>query len=377
MAAENPHVDPYLFDLQFVAFRAFVEAKPPHDRLERFASHPYIDDQEGYKYNVHATARASLGFEQWKKSEIGDGRIIRAAIKAIGTPDNNLVRWQEKDRTNSILLESLDNPSRRQKLERCLFRLYRESGEAESFSELVDIFGKRYAPIAYFFFLKDASRYVPIAPSYFDTAFQRLGVKFKTSRSCSWENYSRYVALLGELQVLLEENLEGEVTLLDAHTFAWMLGALAGEGKLADHVQYDKLPATERDALVKARLCQGKFREKQLEYWNICAVTGCAERDLLRASHIKPWSESSPQERLCLYNGLLLSPHLDACFDRGFVSFDDTGRILISSQLGKEDLKALGLHRRLRLRESKIDPRHGTYLAYHREHVYRDGERRI
>ena len=192
--AENPHVDPYLFDLQFVAFRAFVEAKPSHDRLEHFASHPYIDGQEGYKYKVHTTARASLGFEQWKKSEIGDGRIIRAVIEAIGIPDNNLVQWRERARTHQFLLETLDNPDGRQKLEGCLFGLYRESREAESFSDLVDIFGKRYALIAYFFFLKDASRYVPIAPSYFDTAFQHLGVKFKTSHSCSWENYSHYVS---------------------------------------------------------------------------------------------------------------------------------------------------------------------------------------
>lgn len=374
MAAEKPHIDSYLFELQFDKFCEFIEKKSPHAPPDPFASHPYIHKQEGYKYEVHATARARLGFEKWKKSEIGSGKIIRAAIEAVETPDNNLVQWRERARTNSFLLETRDNVGRRQNLERCLFGLYRESREAESFSELVDIFGKRYALIAYFFFLKDASRYAPIAPSYFDTAFQHLGVKFKTSHSCSWDNYSHYLALLGELKALLEENLEGEVTLLDAHTFAWMLGSqMAWEGSLADYTQYDHLPATERDALVKARLYQGKFREKQLAYWNMCAVTGCTEWDLLRASHIKPWSESSPQERLCLYNGLLLSPHLDACFDRGFVSFDDTGRILISSQLGEEDRKALGLHGQLRLCESKIDPRHAKYLAYHRKRVYRDG----
>jgi len=99
-------------------------------------------------------------------------------------------------------------------------------------------------------------------------------------------------------------------------------------------------------------------------------VTACQDRRLLRASHIKPWSKSSPQERLCLYNGLLLSPHLDACFDRGLVSFDDAGRMLISRELRRKDLEALGLDSEMRLCESKIDPRHGTFLAYHRENVY-------
>ena len=103
-----------------------------------------------------------------------------------------------------------------------------------------------------------------------------------------------------------------------------------------------------------------------------CAVTGCRNDRLLRASHIKPWPTSSPGERLCLYNGLLLSPHLDACFDSGFVSFDDAGRIIVSSELSEEDLKALGWHRQMRVSESKIDPKHRKYLAYHRKDVFRD-----
>jgi predicted restriction endonuclease len=80
-------------------------------------------------------------------------------------------------------------------------------------------------------------------------------------------------------------------------------------------------------------------------------------------------SRASLTERLSLYNGLLLSPTLDACFDAGFVSFDDEGKILISNRLSQEDVKALGLHPKMRL--SQIDSEHKKYLAYHREHVYK------
>ncbi len=59
--------------------------------------------------------------------------------------------------------------------------------------------------------------------------------------------------------------------------------------------------ATERDALVKARIGQGKFRAGVVASWRkgeTCALTGLAVPEMLIASHIKPWRESSNAERL-------------------------------------------------------------------------------
>ena len=310
--------------------------------------------------------------------EIGTGKIIRTTIEAIEIPDNNLLLWQsrygDEARSHRLLYGALSDRTGRQQLDSCLFGLYRESHDAESFSELVSILGKKYSFIAYLFFLKDWSKYVPIAPTYFDRAFGHLGVEFRTSHCCSWENYSDYVGLLGELKFMLGEALAEEVTLLDAHSFGWILASQMGqEGALADNRQYLNLSETERHALVKARLGQGKFRDAQVNYWGKCAVTGCQEKSLLIASHIKPWSKSSPTERSYLYNGLLLSPGLDACFDAGFVSFDNEGKILLSTQLSQEDLEAMGLHSQMRL--SRIEPEHRRYLTYHRDHVYRENWR--
>ena len=39
----------------------------------------------------------------------------------------------------------------------------------------------------------------------------------------------------------------------------------------------------------------GKFRNLQLQYWERCAVTGCKEGHLLRASHIKPLVKIIPE----------------------------------------------------------------------------------
>lgn len=169
---------------------------------------------------------------------------------------------------------------------------------------------------------------------------------------------------------MLADALSTEVTLLDAHSFAWILSSqMEKESKLADVKDYLNLSNTERQAIVKARISQGQFRKSLVNYWSVCAVTGCTEHKLLRASHIKPWSKSNLSERLSLYNGLLLSPALDMCFDSGFVSFDEKGSIMVSTQLSEGDLTALGIHRDMRL--AKVETEHKNYLAYHRENIFK------
>ena len=95
-----------------------------------------------------------------------------------------------------------------------------------------------------------------------------------------------------------------------------------------------------------------------------CAVRKCALRDFLRASHIKPWKHSTQKERLDPANGLLLSANIDILFDKGFVSFNDSGLMLISSRLSKTEKRALGLSGRLR---RKPDEQQRLYLAQHRK----------
>jgi predicted restriction endonuclease len=141
------------------------------------------------------------------------------------------------------------------------------------------------------------------------------------------------------------------------------------EDKLADVREYLSLLPSEREAIVKARIGQGRFRDSLIEYWSACAVTGCAENALLVASHIKPWAKAELVERLSLYNGLLLSPALDACFDSGYISFDDEGKILISERLTRDDARALGIHTDMLLR--RVEPQHKKYLAFHRDHIFK------
>jgi hypothetical protein len=137
------------------------------------------------------------------------------------------------------------------------------------------------------------------------------------------------------------------------------------------HEQLAQVGETTRSALIQARRGQGQYRQNLIVVWGKCAVTGCAHLDLLRASHIKPWRDSSPEERLDKFNGLLLTPNLDAAFDRGFIGFDDDGQMLISAALSVESVAHLGITQGLRL--SHVYAENRSYLAFHRKlHEFAD-----
>ncbi len=101
--------------------------------------------------------------------------------------------------------------------------MYRDTDDKKTFEKLVNIFGHKYPIIAYLFFLKDKKQYMPIAPTYFDKAFKTLGINLITSHKCSWDNYQVYNAALENIRLLITEKLQTETSLLDAHSFTWML----------------------------------------------------------------------------------------------------------------------------------------------------------
>ncbi|MCU0660781.1 MAG: HNH endonuclease [Myxococcota bacterium] len=119
------------------------------------------------------------------------------------------------------------------------------------------------------------------------------------------------------------------------------------------------------------RVGQDIFRNGLLDYWdNRCAVTGLGVPELLRASHIKPWADCErDDERLDVFNGLLLAPHLDAAFDHGFITFGADGVMVIANELCREDKEVLGLQPQMRL--ERIAAEHRPYLEWHRERVFR------
>lgn len=127
------------------------------------------------------------------------------------------------------------------------------------------------------------------------------------------------------------------------------------------------LPETTRRAIIAARIGQGEFRARLMrKHGKMCAVTGVAIPELLRASHIKPWRESNNEERLSADNGLLLIANLDAAFDAKLISFTDKGEVLFSQRLGPNPHLVLGIGKASRLKYLP-SKRQQQYLAHHRK----------
>lgn len=137
-------------------------------------------------------------------------------------------------------------------------------------------------------------------------------------------------------------------------------------------VKTSRMPkTTDAERLVVQRVGQDLFRAALLDFWGgKCCVTGLAFPELLRASHIRPWSAcETDQQRLDVFNGLLLSPNLDALFDGGWVTFQDDGKILLCDELHAHARNTLGVG--MALVAQRLCPEHLPYMAYHRTHVFR------
>src|SRR5690606_32697483 len=123
---------------------------------------------------------------------------------------------------------------------------------------------------------------------------------------------------------------------------------------------------TEKEQVIKSRIGQSTFKEKLLKRECKCAICGITDKNFLIASHIKPWSKSSHSERLDVNNGLLLCPNHDTLFDKGYISFDDEGKIVICSQLDETTKTFMNIDPSIRI---ILTDGMRKYMKYHFDHI--------
>lgn len=137
----------------------------------------------------------------------------------------------------------------------------------------------------------------------------------------------------------------------------------------------------ERNTLVPVLIeteveAKGKIRKGQLKFKNLltplwddqCALCGISLPALLRASHSKPWKDATVEERLDPYNGILLCSNHNVLYDQGFIAFDGTGRIHISSEIEKMDYVKYGIHEKMRVNRMEENKK---YFKWHKRNVFK------
>jgi predicted restriction endonuclease len=125
---------------------------------------------------------------------------------------------------------------------------------------------------------------------------------------------------------------------------------------------------TEKYQLVRSRVGQGRYRKNLEQYEDGCRITGITDGRFLTASHVKPWAKSNDFEKLDGANGLLLSPHIDRLFDRGFISFEDGGELKVSPGLPLEIAAAWSIREGTQTKSLTLEQ--AVYMGFHRREIF-------
>ena len=145
------------------------------------------------------------------------------------------------------------------------------------------------------------------------------------------------------------------------------------ELQIIEQAKYEgALSESEIGQLQKSRRKQGKFRENVLKLIQSCPITGVRQKDLLIASHIKPWKSCGTlHERLDGYNGLPLAPHIDRLFDKGLITFSVAGELMTSAHLDLGVVDAWRFGPLIGKKVIEVGAQRAVYLEYHRAKIFR------
>lgn len=138
--------------------------------------------------------------------------------------------------------------------------------------------------------------------------------------------------------------------------------------KIEEEMSSLNVEGESKKAVINVRVNQGIFRNLLLKRYNRCCLCKVENSALLIASHIKPWAESEPEEKLDVNNGFLMCPNHDKLFDKGYITFGNDGKIIISDKLTEEDKIFLNVDSKMYI--EKLTNGNKKYLEFHRKNVF-------
>jgi hypothetical protein len=133
-----------------------------------------------------------------------------------------------------------------------------------------------------------------------------------------------------------------------------------------NEIQSLPLLSFEKTALVKQRIGHSRFANEVKKSANKCCEVNPIIKQNLIASHIKPWAESIDDEKVDVNNGICLSPNFDGLFEKGLISFDSNGNILLQS-LSNDEVSAYGLTGEESI---SVTDKKRIYLQWHYENKF-------
>ena len=162
----------------------------------------------------------------------------------------------------------------------------------------------------------------------------------------------------------------------------WDISIAATDDSRENDIDDDVRPEGDtRWKFQKQRVNQAIFRKEILSaYDNKCCITGINIKELLVASHIKPWNFSHPCEKTDPRNGLCLNALHDRAFDRGLIAIADDFTVMVSRAISSYKHKGNKVIAEMLLayegEEIKLPPDRSKplidLLSWHRNNVFKD-----
>jgi putative restriction endonuclease len=178
------------------------------------------------------------------------------------------------------------------------------------------------------------------------------------------------IGLIGNEAAVLNEQVAGSTLQTAMQQQVENADLEMWEQHIESEIESDaQLLGTEREALIVARRGQGLFKQRVMQVENRCRITGVTNPIHLRASHCKPWRDSNNEERINGENGFLLTPTVDHLFDRGFISFEDSGNLIVSRVAHPSSLNLMGVPTDHIINVGTFTQGQKQFLDYRRESV--------
>jgi hypothetical protein len=186
-------------------------------------------------------------------------------------------------------------------------------------------------------------------------------------------NYFRSIALPNMSTILIQKILVNNEIQLWFRLYLNDIGSELDKeiaNERIEQIENDTtISETEKENIIKARVGQGYYRKLIVEKYKQCIISGIDDERILIASHIKPWNSSNNSERINQDNGLLLSPTYDKLFDNGFISFRNSGAIMLSNHFSDDNFRRVHLTNEDKF-DIKITSQMKIFLEFHRDTIF-------
>jgi len=292
-------------------FARYVQTRDKSDGKIDFDNSKSVLSEESYKHRLFERAQRALEINSWDETWIGTGKIFDKILPVILDNDNNLINnFNNKTDFNDHFRKGKDKYDSRS--ERAVFEIYKGSNERKAFEFAMDVFGRKYPTLGYLFFLKDDTRFLPLSPENFEKSFRELNINIKLQNNCDWDNYQTFIKIIDCIRKILPSllDLEHEPTLLEAHSFVWIIGRteftswLKGheiQKKKAAEEQRQQQEKEEREKNREKRILLSNFSDEELLRMGPQIVNHVINNTLRGAAKVLSFSEETPLSMVITY----------------------------------------------------------------------------